>query len=140
MLLANNYYMSVKGRLVKIISAFKYADGAEFNAAVFFPGNGWFPTRLKANGQSIESIEHSVNEADTFEAFLLYCITNIFFDRAARTWGGTMKDMSGHLIVSITGIETSEQTLKLLQLGTQEKLLTWMKDTGYVDEMDEGAM
>lgn len=134
------YYLTCKGRLAKVVSQFNFKDGGNLQCAVFFPGNGWHPTRIKADGQSIDNAEHNMKETDDFKGFLTFCKTMIDFDHTARTWKGTLYAADGSALLALTGIESQERALKLLQLGAQEKILTWMQESGYVDdELEEGA-
>lgn len=134
------YYVTAKGRLAKIVSEFKYQDGANFIIAIQYPGTGWIADRIKANGCSVNNAENNIDPTSDFKGFLTFCTTTINYDRTAKTWKGILYDGEGRTVLNLTGIESQERTLKLLQLGAQEKILAWMQESGYVDEeMDEGA-
>jgi hypothetical protein len=140
MFTVGGYYITVKGRLAKIISDFKFKDNGNLQVAVHYPNNGWYHTRILADGRSVDNAEHNLKEEDNFKGFLTFCNTTITFDRTARNWKGLLVGMDGNKILELTGIESQERALKLLQLGAQEKVLTWMQETGYVDnELEEGA-
>ncbi len=135
-----SYYLTCKGRLAKVIGEFKYKDNGNLLVAVHYPGSGWYPTRIKADGLSVDNTEHNMKHTDDFKGFLTYCKTIITFDQGSRLWKGEMYDVLGSIILTLAGIESQERTLKLLQLGAQEKVLTWMQESGYVDEeLEEGA-
>lgn len=135
-----NYHITMRGRLVKLLSEFKMADGGNISGAVFVNGQGWFPARFKVNGNCMENAEHNIHPDHDFRSFLTYCQATISYDHTAKSWSGTLKDSAGALILNLTGLDSQERTLKLLQLGAQEKVLTWMQDSGYVDdELEEGA-
>jgi hypothetical protein len=134
------YYITAKGRLAKVVSTFKVKDEGNVQIAVQCPGQGWFPSRLKDNGTSIDNADHNTNPEDDFKGFLTFCKIMINYDRVTKTWAGGLYDLTNTQLIVLTGIESQERVLKLLQLGAQEKILTWMQETGYVDEeMDEGA-
>lgn len=135
--------MSTRGYLVKILNEFPYKDGAAFAGAAYFPdgngGGGWFPYRYKADGVCIQDANCSIKDFETFENYLTYTQTYIYYDHVTKTWSGSIKDLSGNQIVKLTNVESQERVLKLLQTGAQEKLLIIMRESGYVDEIDEGA-
>jgi|ERR1019366_355558 hypothetical protein len=134
------YYITAKGRLAKVVSEFKYQDRGNFGIAVYYHGSGWIADRIKDDGKSVQTAEHNIIETDDFKGFLTFCNAMINYDRIAKTWKGTLTDLAGTVLLNLTGIESQERTLKLLQLGAQEKVLTWMQESGYVDEeMDEEA-
>jgi hypothetical protein len=135
-----SYYITAQGRLAKVVSEFKYIDGGIFTVAIQYPGSGWIADRIKVDGKSVTNTNHNILETDDFKGFLTFCKSVIDYDRGAKTWKGQIYDLTGASLLSLTGIESQERTLKLLQLGAQEKILTWMQETGYIDEeMDEGA-
>lgn len=136
-----SYYLTVKGLLVKILNEFTFKDGATINAAVYLPagGGGWYSYRYKPDGTCITDANLNMKSTETHENYLTYMKLAIGFDHATRTWAGTATDMMGNLISQLTAIESQERALKLLSMGAQEKLLTIMRESGYVDEMDEEA-
>jgi len=140
MFTVGNYYITVKGHLAKVVSEFKYQDGGNYGIAIYYPGTGWIADRMKATGHSMNNAENNIIETDDFKGFLTFCKTVIDYDRVGKTWRGILYDAVGIVLLNLTGIESQERTLKLLQLGAQEKILTWMQESGYVDEeMDEGV-
>ncbi len=120
------YYVTAKGRLAKIVSEFKYQDGGVFSTAIHLPGTGWVPDRMKTTGVSMFNVDYNMKEIDDFKGFLTYCKIVITFDHISRTWTGGTYDLTGQTAVTLTGIENQERALKLLQLGAQEKVLTWI--------------
>lgn len=134
------YYISTKGLLVKILNDFAFKDGATLTGAAYLPGHaGWFQYRFKADGTCIADGNLNIKPVETHENYLTYMKLAIGFDHATRTWGGTATDIMGNLILQLAAIESQERALKLLSMGAQEKLLTIMRESGYVDEMDEEA-
>lgn len=137
---ANEFYITTKGRLVKILSQFKYADGFEYVASMFVPGNGWHALRYRVDGTcSLDNPNNQMAPTSTFDTYLTFLNFTMRYDRATNTWVGNCHDGHNAPIVQLTGLEDQERALKLMQLGAQEKLLTWMREAGYVDEIDEGA-
>lgn len=140
MFIVGGYYITIKGRLAKIVSKFEYADAGHFQIAVRHHQQGWIADRLRADGTSMTNADHNIKDSDDFKGFLTFCKTVILYDKEVKSWLGLLYDLHGAELIKLNGIESQERTLKLLQLGAQEKILTWMQESGYVDEeMDEGA-
>ena len=135
-----SYYLTCKGRLAKVVSEFKYKDNGNYCTAIYYPGTGWIADRIQNTGISVVNADNNIVETDDFKGFLTFCKAVIDYDRGAKTWKANLYDFAGVALLNLKGIESQERALKLLQLGAQEKVLTWMQESGYVDEeMQEGV-
>lgn len=132
------FYITLKGRLVKVFNQFAFQDGFVFNAAIYQPGTGWVAVRYKPDGTcNLDAANNNMRAVDTFESYLTFLTITTFFNRANNTWIARATDPFGSMIVDLQNNETPERALTLIQMGAQEKLLTWMREAGYDEEMKE---
>ena len=61
----------------------------------------------------------------------------VWFDRQTNKWRGRASDPSGKVIVDLTEIEHRERAMQLIQLGAEQKVLSWMREAGYDEETKE---
>lgn len=132
------FYLSQRGQLVKIFSTFQFADGYTHSAAIYTVGSGWNPVRYKPDGTCNISPDHnSILNFETFEKYPTYMTFVVWFDRTSGKWCGKATDVPGKIVVNITDIEHRERAMQLIQLGAEQKVLTWMREAGYDEENKE---
>lgn len=137
MLKIGGFYLTMKGQLVKIFNEFQFADGYPINAAVYIVGLGWTAVRYTPEGKCNSDGNHNIVNAESFTNYANYMQFLVFFDRNTNRWNGRATDPRGQHIVQIGDIEHREQAMKLIQLGCEQKMLTWMREAGYDEESKE---
>lgn len=126
------FYLTKNGRLVKLFNQFAFADGFVINGAVCDAATGtWTAARFKLDGSCNVTADYKIDSAITFQNYANYMTFQIFYDRAANCWAGRATDPYGAVIVNLNNLEGYERALKLILLGAEQKLLTWMHDAGY---------
>lgn len=135
------FYITAKGQLVKLFDSFKFADGFTINAAIYVTGgaNGgaWSAVRYSPDGRCNNGdASFTILPAETFEKYRNYLSFVVHYDRAANAWRGKANDPRGQMIVDLVDIQNPERALQLIQLGAEQKLLTWMREAGY-DEVEK---
>lgn len=138
MIQIGQYYINNGGNLTKIYQKFPFQDGFQYSGAVHILDSGWYPYRFQENGLC-EILTHSIKPENLFSNYLTFLKFHIYYNQENKTWSGSCFDTKLSLLLYVSEIESQEQTLKLMQIGAQEKLLTLMRDSGYVDDMDEGV-
>lgn len=132
------FYLTAKGQLVRIFDSFKFADGFTINAAVYVVGTGWSAVRYNAEGKcNNNSAEYAIIAGETFEKYRSYLTFVVHFDRANNYWRGKATDPRNCLIVELLNIENPERAWQLIQMGAEQKLLTWMREAGYDEDKKE---
>lgn len=135
------FYLTAKGQLVKLFDSFKFADGYIINAAVFITGgaNGgaWSAVRYSPEGRCNNGdATFAILATETFEKYRNYLTFVVHYDKVLNTWLGKANDPRGQIIVDLVDIQNPERALQLIQLGAEQKLLTWMREAGY-DEVEK---
>lgn len=132
------FYLTTKGQLVKIFSQFQFQDGFVFNAAIFSVSSGWSAVRYNPAGVcNINNDKNVIINFEPFEKYKNYSTFLVWFDRTTSKWIGQAKDAIGNVIVTITHLDDEHRAMNLIQLGCEEKLLSWMREAGYEDETKE---
>lgn len=133
-----NFYLTKTGQLVKLFNTFPFQDGYTINAAIYMTGGGWTAVRFTPAGQcNVDDGNNRIFLTETFDMYRRYMQFVVWCDRATNTWRGQAKDPRGQTIVSLDNIENHERAMQLIQTGAEQKLLTWMREAGYDDEMKE---
>lgn len=130
------FYITSKGRLVKLFNQFAFADGFVINAAICQSnGGGWVAVRYKLDGTcNLEAADNKISPDNGVGIYANYMTFSIWFDRLANQWRGRATDAYGQIIVDLANLDGYERAMKLILLGAEQKLLSWMQDAGY----DEG--
>lgn len=133
------FYLTARGQLVKIFNEFKFADGYSLNAAIYTPSNnGWIAVRYTPDGRcNVDGDANKILAADTFTSYHRYLQFLVWFDRATNMWKGRATDLRGTVIVDLANVENHERAMHLIQVGAEQKLLTWMREAGYDEEVKE---
>lgn len=137
------FYLTARGRLVKIFNQFVFSDGYHLNAAIYTPGNpgNWIAVRYNTQGQcTLEPQHNNINATDTFESYGRFLTYAVWFDFAARTWLAQAKDLHGNVIVNLTGLEHRDRAMQLVSIGAEQRILTWMREAGYDEEIIKEEM
>lgn len=130
--------MTSRGQLVKIFSTFQFQDGFTYSAAIYSPGQGWTAVRYKPDGQcSVDSEKNHILNYEIVERYANYMQFVVWFDRATNKWRGRATDPRGTTIVELLEIEHRERAMQLIQLGVEQKVLSWMREAGYDEETKE---
>ena len=131
------FYLTQKGQLVKIFNTFEFVDGYNYNAAVYTIGHGWIAVRYTQDGKCNVDANHNINNFETFDKYAQYMQFVVWFDRASAKWCGRATDPRGSEIVKITDLDNRERAMSLIQLGAEQKVLSWMREAGYDEETKE---
>ncbi len=131
------FYVTTKGRLVKLFNQFAFQDGYVISAAVYAPGSGWFAVRYNINGVcNVDSSYNGISTNETYEHIGKYMKYHIWYDFNTHSWFANASDLHANIIVNLTGIENRERAMHLIYLGTEQKLLTWMREAGYDEDIE----
>jgi hypothetical protein len=134
------FYLTTRGRLVKVFNSFQFADGYTLNAAIYFPDQGWVAVRYKPDGScNTDPDSNKMILTETFDRYRRYMQFLVWFDRATNLWCGRASDPNGKIIVTLTNIENEERAMGLIQVGVEQKLLAWMREAGYDEEVKESV-
>lgn len=126
------FYLTKNGRLVKLFNQFAFADGFVINGAVCDAASGqWTAARFKLDGSCNVTADYKIDPTLTFQNYVNYMKFEVSYDRVANCWRGCAIDPYGAIIVNLSNLEGYERALKLILLGAEQKLLTWMRDAGY---------
>jgi len=137
MLKMGGFYITAKGRLVKLFNEFTFADGYNINAALCDSKTGtWTAVRYKPDGTCNAGAENNILPDKTHSSYLNYLTYQVWFDLVANCWRGRASDPYGAIIVDQNNLDGFERAMKLIILGAEQKLLTFMKDAGYDEETD----
>lgn len=132
-----SFYITSKGRLVKLFNQFAFTDGYVINAAVYTPGAGWAAARYTTDGRcNMDFPNNNINLTETFHKYGQYLTYTVYFDRTANCWRASGKDPYGAIIVDLNTIENRERATNLVLVGAEQKLLTWMHEAGYDEEKE----
>jgi hypothetical protein len=132
------FYITARGQLVRVFDTFKFADNYTINAAVYLSGMGWSAVRYTPNGDCNNGdAGFKLILTETFEKYRNYLTFTVFFDRATNSWRGKATDSRNSVIVDLNNIENPERAWQLIQMGAEQKLLTWMREAGYDEETKE---
>lgn len=132
------FYLTAKGQLVKIFDSFKFQDNFTINAAVYLTEIGWQASRYNLEGKCNNGDSgYTIALTETYEKYRNYLVSTVYFDRIANRWSAKAVDPRGSTIVQLANIENPERALQLIQLGAEQKLLTWMREAGYDEDKKE---
>lgn len=130
------FYITAKGRLVKLFNQFAFTDGFVINAAIYTPGGGWAAVRYTADGRCNIDPTNNISVTETFDKYGNYITYSVYFDRLANCWRANGKDPYGATIVDLANVENRERATNLVLVGAEQKLLTWMHEAGYDEEKE----
>lgn len=133
---SGDFYITTRGRLVKIFNQFPFQDGYVFAAAIYQPNNGWQAARYNTLGIcNSDPSNNNININETHDSFGKYMIYRVFYNFGSSSWSATAHDLHNSMIVELHGIENRERIMHLIQVGAGQKLLSWMREAGYDDEL-----
>jgi hypothetical protein len=138
MLKPGSFYLTKQGQLVKIFNSFQFADGYTTNGAIHLVGASWQAVRFKPDGNcNVDGVNNSIPNFEPFTKYPTYMTFLVWCDRNSNKWCGQAKDLRGQIVISISDIEHRERAMSLIQLGCEQKILTWMREAGYDEETKE---
>ena len=133
-----SFYLTAKGQLVKIFDSFKFQDGFTFNAAIYSIANGWIAVRYNKDGQcNVGGGNNHIIAFEPVSKYSQYITFVVWFDRQSAKWKGRASDPGGNIVVDIQDIEHRERAMQLIQLGAEQKVLSWMREAGYDEDKKE---
>lgn len=132
------FYLTTKGQLVKIFDTFKFGDGYTMNAAVYVTDqNQWLAMRYTPDGMCNQGAEFNIIATETYDKYRNYLTFSVFYDKLITAWRGRAMDPRGSVIVDLADIQNPERSMQLIQMGAEQKLLTWMREAGYDEDKKE---
>lgn len=129
------FYLTDKGRLVKLFNQFGFQDGYVINAAIYIPNQGWQAMRYKLDGTcNVDNPNNFIRPDEKHDSYSKYLNFNVYFNRTNNSWSAFVRDLFGANIVELNNIENRERAMSLAYLGAEQKVLTWMREAGYDED------